>query len=101
MHTPSLFLSLLLGYQLDATGERHMYISIFDSNFPGDLSDSTATRTLGVGMGVAGQVDRESCTEACANAGYPLAGVEYAAECCEPRIMFDYTRVVADRCHRL
>lgn len=83
MHSPWLFLLLLRGNQLDVTGERYMHVSLPDSNAHDDFSDSVATRTLSVGMGVVGQVDHESCTEACANAGYPLAGVEYAAECCE------------------
>ena len=34
-------------------------------------------------MAVTGQVTVESCTTACQNSGYPLAGVEYSAECCK------------------
>jgi len=47
------------------------------------ISDSTATRALAHGTAVTGQVTIESCTTACQNSGYPLAGAEYATECCE------------------
>ena len=42
-------------------------------------------RVLSVGtapVGGAGSNSVETCTAACAAAGYPLAGVEYSAECC-------------------
>jgi hypothetical protein len=44
-------------------------------------SDSNP-RTLSYGTGVTGSVSIETCTTACYNAGYPLAGTEYSAECC-------------------
>ncbi|KAL4076636.1 glyoxal oxidase [Scleroderma yunnanense] len=47
----------------------------------GCYNDSTATRALTHGTAVTGQVTVESCTTACQNSGYPLAGVEYADEC--------------------
>lgn len=75
-------------YRMLQVGDTYTLFCSPESNTYGDLSDIVATRTLGVGMGVVGQVDRESCTEACANAGYPLAGVEYAAECCELKTTF-------------
>lgn len=45
-------------------------------------SDSVAARTLPNAVGVAGQVTIESCTAACLNAGFSLAGAEYAGQCC-------------------
>ncbi|KAG2002470.1 hypothetical protein CC2G_004661 [Coprinopsis cinerea AmutBmut pab1-1] len=38
-------------------------------------------RTLGTGVTVTGPLTLEKCTDACFNAGYRLAGAEYAAEC--------------------
>ncbi|KAJ8597264.1 copper radical oxidase-like protein [Rhizopogon salebrosus TDB-379] len=46
----------------------------------GCYSDSNP-RTLSYGTGVTGSVSIETCTTACYNAGYPLAGTEYSAEC--------------------
>jgi hypothetical protein len=45
-------------------------------------SDSVAARTLPNAVGVTGQVTIESCTAACLNAGFSLAGAEYAGQCC-------------------
>lgn len=39
-------------------------------------------RALSYGTAVTGSVSVETCTTACYNAGYPLAGMEYSAECC-------------------
>ncbi|KAH7925711.1 copper radical oxidase-like protein [Leucogyrophana mollusca] len=47
----------------------------------GCYSDSAATRALPYGITVAGSVTAETCTSACYNAGYPLAGMEYSDEC--------------------
>lgn len=47
----------------------------------GCYTDSVATRSLSVGMGVQGQMTNQKCKDACRNAGYTLAGTEYAAEC--------------------
>jgi len=47
----------------------------------GCYSDNNVDRTLVVGMGVTGALTVEKCTAACSNAGYPLSGVEYSAEC--------------------
>lgn len=44
-------------------------------------SDSTAARTLTFGVNTDGAVDIGSCTDACFNAGYPLAGAEFADQC--------------------
>lgn len=38
-------------------------------------------RTLGFGVNTDGPNTIESCTEACFNAGYPLAGAEYSVQC--------------------
>ena len=57
--------------------------SISGANIP--YSDSTANRVLSYGATVTGSVTIESCTTACYNAGYPLAGAEYADECCPYR----------------
>ncbi|KAF9465644.1 copper radical oxidase [Collybia nuda] len=38
-------------------------------------------RTLAVGMPVTGDMTQAKCTNACFNAGFPLAGAEFAAEC--------------------
>ena len=46
-------------------------------------SDSVVARTLGVPMPVTGQMTYAACTTACYNAGYSIAGVEYADECCK------------------
>ena len=45
------------------------------------LSDSTAERTLTVGVNPTGPNSIETCTAACFNAGYPLSGTEFADEC--------------------
>ncbi|KAF9220620.1 copper radical oxidase-like protein [Gyrodon lividus] len=47
----------------------------------GCYNDSAASRALAHGTGVTGSVSVETCTTACYNAGYPLAGVEYSDEC--------------------
>lgn len=46
-------------------------------------SDSTADRVLDVRMSTTGDVDVQTCTAACFASGYPLAGMEFADECCE------------------
>ncbi|KAL6310273.1 copper radical oxidase [Sparassis latifolia] len=47
----------------------------------GCYSDSVNNRTLSAQIGTQGSVTVESCTSACYNAGYPFAGIEYAAQC--------------------
>ncbi|KAI0086860.1 copper radical oxidase [Irpex rosettiformis] len=47
----------------------------------GCYSDSTASRTLTVGIDPTGPNSIETCTSACFNAGYPLSGTEFADEC--------------------
>ncbi|KAH7906672.1 copper radical oxidase-like protein [Hygrophoropsis aurantiaca] len=47
----------------------------------GCYSDSAATRALAYGTATTGGVTAESCTTACYNAGYPLAGMEYSTQC--------------------
>ncbi|KAI9462093.1 copper radical oxidase-like protein [Boletus coccyginus] len=47
----------------------------------GCYNDSIANRALLHGIAVTGSVTVESCTTACQNAGYSLAGAEYADEC--------------------
>ncbi|KAJ3556376.1 hypothetical protein NM688_g2060 [Phlebia brevispora] len=47
----------------------------------GCYNDSTAARTLTFGANTDGAVDIESCTDACFNAGYPIAGAEFADQC--------------------
>lgn len=44
-------------------------------------SDTGNPRTLGVGINTVGPNTIESCTDACFNAGYPLAGAEFATQC--------------------
>lgn len=39
-------------------------------------------------MNVAGGMNIERCLNACANAKYSLAGVEYSVECCENILAF-------------
>ena len=49
------------------------------------ISDKVGARTLSVPtnpIGGASNNSVESCTAACFAAGYPLAGMEYSAECC-------------------
>ncbi|TDL23452.1 hypothetical protein BD410DRAFT_838937 [Rickenella mellea] len=64
----------------------------------GCYNDTQAARTLTVGQGVNGQVTVESCTTACANNGYPLAGVEYAAECYCGTQISNYGAPATDGC---
>ncbi|EIN04521.1 galactose oxidase [Punctularia strigosozonata HHB-11173 SS5] len=47
----------------------------------GCYNDSTANRVLGNPAAPVGAVTVETCTTACFNAGFPLAGMEYADEC--------------------
>ncbi len=52
----------------------------------GCYTDSVAARSLPYAAGVAGgaaAMTVELCEAACRSAGYSLAGVEYADECCE------------------
>jgi len=53
------------------------------TNFTACFSDSVVARVLANGVNVVGQVSIETCTAACFNAGYPLAGAEYAGQCCK------------------
>lgn len=46
------------------------------------LSDSVNARALAISPAINGTVDVETCTTACYNAGYPLAGMEYSTQCC-------------------
>lgn len=63
-----------------------LQVSLLKSSMNPELSrictSDSATRALPHGTGVTGSVTVESCTTACYNAGYPLAGMEYADECC-------------------
>ncbi|KIP07197.1 hypothetical protein PHLGIDRAFT_513029 [Phlebiopsis gigantea 11061_1 CR5-6] len=47
----------------------------------GCFNDTGNPRTLGVGINTVGPNTIESCTDACFNAGYPLAGAEFATQC--------------------
>ncbi|KAH9927682.1 copper radical oxidase [Fomitopsis serialis] len=47
----------------------------------GCYNDSTNARALAISPAVDGDVDVESCTTACYNSGYPLAGMEYSTQC--------------------
>ncbi|EKM51417.1 uncharacterized protein PHACADRAFT_263528, partial [Phanerochaete carnosa HHB-10118-sp] len=47
----------------------------------GCYNDSGNPRTLGVGVTTDGPNTIESCTNACFNAGYPLAGAEFSTQC--------------------
>jgi hypothetical protein len=52
----------------------------------GCYTDSVAARSLPYGAGIAGgptAMTVELCQSACLAAGYKLAGVEYADECCK------------------
>jgi len=73
-----------LGYPRDAISKFAVVSCVCPSaKFNLYFSDSVVTRVLGHGMNVVGQVSIETCTTACFNAGYTLAGAEYADECCE------------------
>ncbi|KAF8129080.1 copper radical oxidase-like protein [Boletus edulis] len=55
----------------------------------GCYNDSTANRALSYAATVTGSVTVESCTTACYNAGYSLAGVEYSTQCfCGPSLNY-------------
>lgn len=45
--------------------------------------DDTAARTLPTSIATIGAVTAESCTAACQEQGYLLAGMEYSQECCK------------------
>lgn len=54
--------------------------------FLGCYTDSVSARSLPYGVGVPGgpaAMTIELCQSTCLAAGYSLAGVEYADECCE------------------
>lgn len=80
---PRLALSLASGngFPLGAisTPDLQNCVSLAHNTVP--YSDSTAARTLSFGITPATPNSIESCTDACFNAGYPLAGTEYADEC--------------------
>jgi len=82
LHLPLLSLASAHGNHSDVTGTA--CIILVSSVFHLSLyhSDSVAARTFPNGVGVVGQVTIESCTEACFNAGFSLAGAEYADQCC-------------------
>ena len=46
------------------------------------FSDSTTARVLGTPIGTIGAVDTLTCTTACFDAGFPIAGTEFATQCC-------------------
>ncbi|RPD53575.1 galactose oxidase [Lentinus tigrinus ALCF2SS1-7] len=53
----------------------------------GCFNDSVDARVLSVGVNVPGNFSVEGCTEACFGANYPLAGVEFGAQCfCDTQI---------------
>jgi hypothetical protein len=73
-----------LGYLLGATSKFTLLFQLNSSLMPlFYLSDSVAARVLANNVNVNGQVSIETCTAACQNAGYSLAGAEYAGQCCE------------------
>ena len=45
-------------------------------------SDSVNARVLSVGINVPGNFTVEGCTDACFSNNYPLAGMEFATQCC-------------------
>ncbi|KAH8105346.1 galactose oxidase [Cristinia sonorae] len=47
----------------------------------GCFNDTAAARTLSVPAAVNGNFSVETCTDACFNLGYPIAGMEFADEC--------------------
>ncbi|TBU26664.1 hypothetical protein BD311DRAFT_666990 [Dichomitus squalens] len=47
----------------------------------GCFNDSVNARVLPTGVNVPGNFTVEGCTEACFNANFPLAGMEFAAQC--------------------
>ncbi|RFU31980.1 hypothetical protein B7463_g4374, partial [Scytalidium lignicola] len=49
--------------------------------FQGCYTDNVNGRTLGTAEGVTGGMTNEKCQTACANAGFSIAGTEYAGEC--------------------
>lgn len=53
----------------------------------GCVTDNGPERTLPVGKTVS-PVTVQTCTAACFNGGYPIAGAEYADECCKWSIYF-------------
>lgn len=46
-------------------------------------SDSVNARVLTLGVPVPGNFTVEGCTEACFNSNFPLAGMEFAEQCCQ------------------
>ena len=59
------------------------FLVLVDRSFPvlfSSISDNAGGRTLPIPIGVSTNTI-ESCTSACYNAGYTLAGTEYSAEC--------------------
>ena len=46
------------------------------------FSDSVNARVLSVGVNVPGNFTVEGCTQACFENNYPLAGMEFATQCC-------------------
>jgi len=77
---PSWFLALGTGHYSDVTGMSRLQTrSVKLTHIP--ISE-TNPRALPYGTAVTGSVSVETCTTACYNAGYSLAGMEYSAECC-------------------
>lgn len=56
-----------------------MYHHHTDAGF----SDSVNARVLTVGVNVPGPFTVEGCTQACFNDNFPVAGMEFAAQCCK------------------
>jgi glucan 1,3-beta-glucosidase len=62
--------------------------SLIGWNYRGCYTDNTPGRTLGNRLDVPGSTAAmtiEACITVCQAAGYSLAGVEYAGECCKSR----------------
>ncbi|KAI0808290.1 hypothetical protein C8Q74DRAFT_1189458 [Fomes fomentarius] len=55
--------------------------SVGDWQSLGCFNDSVNARVLSVGINVPGNFTVEGCTEACFNANFPVAGMEFAAQC--------------------
>ena len=84
-----------VGSPSDVTSSVPSFHSTIFANFILYSSDSVTARVLANGVNVVGQVSIETCTAACFSSGYPLAGAEYAGQCCKfhANIMYPFCQV--------
>ena len=72
----------MTGSPLVASSTCRSFCEVFADAHPRCFSDSVNARVLSVGVNVPGNFTVEGCTEACFNANFPIAGMEFAAQCC-------------------